>query len=283
MDSTDQQLRVAEFWDTGYPFRNRRFSSYLRSGPYTPSASDSDLKAYLSPRSAPYCTSSRTMPTSALALPRLSRHTYNLKALSHSACVRVRWCVCVCVCGGVPFSFLSILLQGKINCTLSMEGDDLQIDFHEFDQVSGKLRSRSFTQLSGGQRRCAELAFSPVRTASLSPSLCHSSSRSSSFFSFSSSFTCAWGATVCVERDGVQSQRRTHSLPNRRRDDHPPRPGHQGTLACVRVRGPCVRRAHSFHSLFFIPINFHIKCCGVLCVSRWCARCCDAWARRRCW
>jgi hypothetical protein len=69
----------------------------------------------------------------------------------------------------VPFSFLSILLQGKINCTLSMEGDDLQIDFHEFDQVSGKLRSRSFTQLSGGQRRCAELAFSPVRTLPLNP------------------------------------------------------------------------------------------------------------------
>jgi hypothetical protein len=68
-------------------------------------------------------------------------------------------------------SFLAILLQGRINCTLSMDGDDLQIDFHEFDQVSGKLRARSFTQLSGGQRRCAELAFSPVRLPSRATSL----------------------------------------------------------------------------------------------------------------
>jgi len=57
--------------------------------------------------------------------------------------------------------FLALLLQGRINCTLSMEGEDLQINFHEFDPVTGKLRPRSFTQLSGGQRRCAELAFSP--------------------------------------------------------------------------------------------------------------------------
>jgi hypothetical protein len=74
---------------------------------------------------------------------------------------------CALVC-----SFLSILLQGRINCTLSMDGDDLQIDFHEFDQVSGKLRARSFTQLSGGQRRCAELAFSPVRSSRLAQHLC---------------------------------------------------------------------------------------------------------------
>jgi len=30
-------------------------------------------------------------------------------------------------------SFLALLLQGRINCTLSMEGEDLQINFHEFD------------------------------------------------------------------------------------------------------------------------------------------------------
>lgn len=98
MDSTDQQLRVAEFWDTGF-------------GP-------------------------KGIPVTAL-----SAVLHELEDYANH--------------------FLSILLQGKINCTLSMEGDDLQIDFHEFDQVSGKLRSRSFTQLSGGQRRCAELAFSP--------------------------------------------------------------------------------------------------------------------------
>lgn len=34
----------------------------------------------------------------------------------------------------MSYSFLSILLRGRINCKLSMEGDDLQIDFFEFDQ-----------------------------------------------------------------------------------------------------------------------------------------------------
>jgi DNA repair exonuclease SbcCD ATPase subunit len=57
--------------------------------------------------------------------------------------------------------FMALLLAGRIYCRLSMEGDDLKILFYEYDEVTGTARERRYEQLSGGQRRCVELAFNP--------------------------------------------------------------------------------------------------------------------------
>lgn len=57
--------------------------------------------------------------------------------------------------------YLAALLDGKVYCQLSMEGDDLKIDYRE-RQADGQVVERSYEQLSGGQRRCVELAFSPL-------------------------------------------------------------------------------------------------------------------------
>ena len=55
--------------------------------------------------------------------------------------------------------FMGQLLAGKVYCQLTMEGDNLRVDFYE--TKDGVVRERRYEQLSGGQRRCVELAFSP--------------------------------------------------------------------------------------------------------------------------
>ncbi len=57
--------------------------------------------------------------------------------------------------------FLAKLLGGRVFCRLSMEAEDLKILFYEYDGVFPAARERRYEQLSGGQRRCAELAFNP--------------------------------------------------------------------------------------------------------------------------
>ena len=61
--------------------------------------------------------------------------------------------------------FLSQLLHGRIFCKLSMEGDSLDVRFVE--SINGEARDRRYEQLSGGQRRCAELAFAPFAISEL--------------------------------------------------------------------------------------------------------------------
>lgn len=57
-------------------------------------------------------------------------------------------------------SFLSRILGGKVFTELAMDGDDLDIRFFEYDP-EGTMRQRDYLQLSGGQRRCVQLAFAP--------------------------------------------------------------------------------------------------------------------------
>lgn len=57
--------------------------------------------------------------------------------------------------------FLSTLLGGKVHCQISLKDDDLDIHWFEFSEEKRTFVERSFYQLSGGQRRCADLAFSP--------------------------------------------------------------------------------------------------------------------------
>lgn len=56
--------------------------------------------------------------------------------------------------------FLSRIMRGRIYTELSMLGDDLEITFFEYDD-DGEVRERDFLSLSGGQRRCVQLAFVP--------------------------------------------------------------------------------------------------------------------------
>lgn len=56
---------------------------------------------------------------------------------------------------------LAIMLSGKVYVRLAMDGDDLVLKFHEYKSDKGAHVERTFWQLSGGQRRCVELAFSP--------------------------------------------------------------------------------------------------------------------------
>lgn len=58
-------------------------------------------------------------------------------------------------------TFMSQLLQGRVYTRLMMDGDDLKILFYETDPLTGKVHERRYEQLSGGQRRCVELAFNP--------------------------------------------------------------------------------------------------------------------------
>lgn len=60
---------------------------------------------------------------------------------------------------GYANNFLADLLGGRVFCRLNAKGDDLQIDLYE--QVEGEVYERRYEQLSGGQRRCLELAFTP--------------------------------------------------------------------------------------------------------------------------
>lgn len=56
--------------------------------------------------------------------------------------------------------FLAQILHGRIFAELAMTSDSLQIRF--FEQCpDGEVRERRYEQLSGGMRRCVELAFSP--------------------------------------------------------------------------------------------------------------------------
>jgi DNA repair exonuclease SbcCD ATPase subunit len=57
--------------------------------------------------------------------------------------------------------FMAKLLHGRIYCQLAMADDDLKILFFELDKVTQQPRERRYEQLSGGQRRCVELAFNP--------------------------------------------------------------------------------------------------------------------------
>lgn len=57
-------------------------------------------------------------------------------------------------------AFMSRLSEGRIWSSLRIDGEDLVIDFFKRGN-DGVVRERSYLQLSGGERRCAELAFSP--------------------------------------------------------------------------------------------------------------------------
>lgn len=56
---------------------------------------------------------------------------------------------------------LASMLSGRIFTRLAMDGDDLALKFYEYKPDKGTHVERTFYQLSGGQRRCVELAFSP--------------------------------------------------------------------------------------------------------------------------
>lgn len=55
--------------------------------------------------------------------------------------------------------FLAGILGGRVFIQLAMDGESLGISF--FEQKNGEVRERRYETLSGGQRRCVELAFSP--------------------------------------------------------------------------------------------------------------------------
>ncbi|GAM23608.1 hypothetical protein SAMD00019534_067830 [Acytostelium subglobosum LB1] len=61
---------------------------------------------------------------------------------------------------GYANEYLSILSQGKLFTTLAMHQDELTIEVFELDSKN-IIQPRSFYQLSGGQRRCVELSYSP--------------------------------------------------------------------------------------------------------------------------
>lgn len=56
---------------------------------------------------------------------------------------------------------LASMLSGRVYTRLAMDGDDLVLKFYEYKPEKGVHVERTFYQLSGGQRRCVELAFSP--------------------------------------------------------------------------------------------------------------------------
>lgn len=57
--------------------------------------------------------------------------------------------------------FLARLTQGRVFAQMEMLGDDLKVRWFKFETATSKPRERAYTQLSGGERRCAEIAFSP--------------------------------------------------------------------------------------------------------------------------
>lgn len=63
--------------------------------------------------------------------------------------------------------FLGELTQGSIYVALEMGDDDLRVLFRQFDPFTRQIRERRYEQLSGGERRCAELSFSPFGIAAL--------------------------------------------------------------------------------------------------------------------
>jgi DNA repair exonuclease SbcCD ATPase subunit len=60
--------------------------------------------------------------------------------------------------------FLSQLTD-DLHCRLFMEGEDLQIKYYE--TTGTEVRERTYEKLSGGQRRCVELAFAPFALSEL--------------------------------------------------------------------------------------------------------------------
>ncbi|KAL6073891.1 hypothetical protein QOT17_004585 [Balamuthia mandrillaris] len=63
--------------------------------------------------------------------------------------------------------YLSRLLKGRVHCRLEMEDEKLLLRFFEYDITAQQTRERSFNQLSRGQQRCVELAFSPFALSEL--------------------------------------------------------------------------------------------------------------------
>ena len=62
--------------------------------------------------------------------------------------------------------YISKLLDGKVHCRLAMDGDDLRVLYFEQD-MQGNIHERAYEKLSGGQRRCVELAFAPFALSDL--------------------------------------------------------------------------------------------------------------------
>jgi len=62
--------------------------------------------------------------------------------------------------------YISKLLDGKLHCQLAMDGDDLRVLYFEQD-MQGNIHERAYEKLSGGQRRCVELAFAPFALSDL--------------------------------------------------------------------------------------------------------------------
>ena len=65
--------------------------------------------------------------------------------------------------------FLSRLLGGRIYAQVEMAGDDINVRIFEQTDI---VRERRYEQLSGGQRRCVELAFSPFALSEMIFSRC---------------------------------------------------------------------------------------------------------------
>ncbi|MDQ3170699.1 MAG: AAA family ATPase [Acidobacteriota bacterium] len=62
---------------------------------------------------------------------------------------------------------LSRIVGGRLAVSLVMAEDDLDIAYRKFNRESGVWRERRYEQLSGGERRCIELAFSPFGLSEL--------------------------------------------------------------------------------------------------------------------
>ena len=62
---------------------------------------------------------------------------------------------------------LSRIVGGRLAVSLVMTDDDLDITFRKFYRSAATWRERRYEQLSGGERRCVELAFSPFGLSEL--------------------------------------------------------------------------------------------------------------------
>lgn len=63
--------------------------------------------------------------------------------------------------------FLGDLTEGRIYAVLEMDGEDLRVLFREYNAFTKQLHDRRYEQLSGGERRSAELSFSPFALGEL--------------------------------------------------------------------------------------------------------------------
>lgn len=62
---------------------------------------------------------------------------------------------------------LSRIVGGRLAVSLDMSDDDLNVTFRKFYRENATWRERRYEQLSGGERRCVELAFSPFGLSEL--------------------------------------------------------------------------------------------------------------------